>query len=291
MRASSAEMNTSSNYPKLNVPNWVPPAVRYKAVELHAEAIKRKDKKKRIEILNRLISDPLMKRVWVELYRRDRQNGRFFNPAATNVTWARECRERAIELRQKGGSRNDRDAALREAEAKSYEAQKNTETPQDAQDRVARSFLFHAFHAALDNKPVYYQELKEKVEQLSGIAEHLEHYGVILESFNFKTEAAQLRDVAQTCEWEACNTLPRRGPVPEDESIYEPKPDDPWVLTRKSKDDELRTFVIDLAIAMVGMFRKTLDGTLANVSNVVFNRKDVSANNVRDILRNQNFFP
>jgi hypothetical protein len=277
-----------STLPKLTFP--VPKAVIWQAEQLYAELATKPDHVESMEVLNRLTSDPLMERVWDELYRKSQkstESTEFFHPAvATRESEAARNRRLASELREKGGTVNERDAKLLEAEATLLEALGDQPSEWCEQDRAAQIFFYQAFWSAIDIKPVFFQDLKIKVDKLRATAKRLKEEAATLRSLGMKREARLLREVGRDCENEASNILPkRRGGTPSDAGIFSPQPDDPWIIYRQKKDDELRTFVVDLAITTITLFKGTLDGTLANVANVVFGRRDVTRRRVREFLR------
>ena len=110
------------------------------------------------EMLERLITAPLMKRVWDELYRRKRNSGeeQFCNPAClTHATDAAAYREKARMLRAKGGEKNVRDATLLEFEAQVIEKLpgRNLDPAWSEQDHAAGLLFRAAYRASLDRNP------------------------------------------------------------------------------------------------------------------------------------------
>jgi hypothetical protein len=137
---------------------------------------------------------------------------------------------------------------------------------------------------AIEIKPVYLRDLKADVSTLNAIAQRSKEDATVLESLDMTSEARSLRKIAEACEAKASTALP--DPPGESQSIFEPRRDDPWVLTRQSSNDndELRTFLVDLAIPTIGLFGKPLVGTLANVAKVVFQRR-ITREMAREMLR------
>jgi hypothetical protein len=122
------------------------------------------------------------------------------------------------------------------------------------------------------------------------MGQRLETDGGTLHSLGLKQQARLLRKFARACEEEAQNILPEThdGGSTSESPFFRSRRDDPWVLTRRSKDDdELRTYIVCLAITTLNLFGKTFDGTLARIAAVVFGRK-VTREMVREMLRNQN---
>jgi hypothetical protein len=236
-----------------------------------------------------------MKRVWQELYRKKHHQGtkEFLHRACiTDASVAAANRQQASELRKKGGAINERDARLLEAEAALLESEE--QPPADPrwteQDRAVQLFLRHAYRAALDCEPVYLSDIQTKMKELRESADLLRKRAAILETHGMRREAKKLKDVAEDCEDEAWIMDPsdhHAGANQDDErSVFSPRPDDPWILTRQTDHDLLRTFVIDLSITTLIFFKKPLYGTIANVTNAVFSpQEDITHEKVREILR------
>ena len=107
----------SSSVPSF--PDWLKwEAIREQAKELWEKLPTEKDPAKAQQVLEQLITNPLMNFVWGELYKKNRINhkstGQYKYPACvTNVSRAARMRRRAAEVRQKGG---------KESEAKGWES-------------------------------------------------------------------------------------------------------------------------------------------------------------------------
>jgi hypothetical protein len=110
------QLNTSA-MPEF--PTWVRSAVRQEAAELWAKHPTERDPSQAQRVLEKLIANPLMKRVWDEMYRRKREKPEeFFNPARlSNTSQAAAYRDAANKLRKKGGDKNNQDAKFLEFEA------------------------------------------------------------------------------------------------------------------------------------------------------------------------------
>ena len=160
----------------LTFPEWVPPAVIEAANQLNDELAKEKDPTKAVQVLSRLVSDPLMKRVWQEVYRRKRirhqSSEEYLNPASTNVSRTAAFPRQASDFRERGGEENVHNAELLEAEAAIIESESDPifYPPWSAQDRAAQLLLRQAYRTALDNTPVYLSHLEAKTNDLRKIA-------------------------------------------------------------------------------------------------------------------------
>ena len=261
-------------------PDWLKyPAVQHEASDLWTKLPTEKDPAKSEEVLWRLISDRRMDRVWRELYEKSHGNhpptDGYSNPAyMTNASVAARKRRLAAELRNKGGTMNERKARFLEAEAAIYEGL--GDPPADPrwseQDRAVQNFLRHTYRNFLDLKPVFLSDLKAKMNKLREVAEGLHQQAETLQSLGKESDAQKLEEIASDYDEEARNMLPGDG-------------DNPWIITRQNEDVELRSFVIDLSIRTTMLFQKELHSTLATVANVVFNRQDLTRSRVREMLR------
>ena len=272
-----------SNSTPFTFAEWVPPAVIEAAEGLYNELGEEKDRAKALEVLSRLTSDPRMRLVWQELYRKKRNSDQaaaeFFTPACvTNASIAKALRQQADQERRQGGAINERDAQLLEAEAVIHQesGDPSADPRWSEQDRAVQLFLFHAYRTALDLKPIFLSDLQANVRKMRGVAEALRKQAATLQSLGMNGDAQKLNEIASDCDDEAWNIDPER---------HIAQNDDPWIITRQRGDVELRTFVTDLSIAMQMLFRKTLHGTLATVTNVVLDREDMTFEKVHDMIR------
>ena len=132
-----------------------------------------------------------------------------------------------------------------------------------------------------------FQISEAKVSTLQKVAMRLRSDAAILSSLRMEREARKLQHLASDCEDEAFNILPNQQ-IPSEQNDGHPfslQTDDPWIITRRRGDLELRTFVENLSIITGTLFGKTLHGTLATVANVRFNREDVTHRKVWEMLR------
>ena len=284
-----------STLPPPIFPNWVRPAVIDMVERLRAGLAAEQDPAKAEKVLLRLTYDPRMKRVWGELYKNkkkgvnDKATEEFFNPPyVTNASVAAANRRLASDLRKKTGAINEHDVKLLEAEAAVLE--RLGDPPADPrwseQDRAVQLFLYHSYRTALDVKPVFLSDLQAKVTELREVAEVLRKQAATLQSQGMNDHAQKLNEIASDCDDNASNINPERqiGSDENDRSLFTPQADDPWIIERKKGDLELRAFVADLSVTTNMLFRKTLHGTLANVTNVVFDRQDVTFDVIRAML-------
>jgi len=272
-------------------PEWVPPAVAEMAELLRPEPFS-EVLAKDFEVWSRLVFDPRMDALWGVLYKpkriRSRATQEFLYPAClTNVSIAARIRQQISKIRKKGLGLTKWDARLLkslEDEVAWMENEKDAlaDPRWNEQDKGARLFFYHAYHAALFRKVIFLSDLEAKTNELRDVAERSRNDADILNSFRIETEAHRLSEIADDCDRKAQNILPDRNP---DGSKFIPGVDDPWIITRRRGDLELRTFLVDLSDPTVNIFGKRFCGTLATVSNVAFNRQDVTREQVREMLR------
>jgi len=259
------------------IERWVPEAVADAAERLHAE-LAAENKSDGLAVLSRLVSDPRMKLVWGELYKKKRDSKyqtteEFLYPArVTNASWAAIHRQQAVELRKIGGKLNESEARLLEAEATLEEsaADSPTDTRWSEQDRAVRTFLYHACHSAVDIQPVFLADMRAKIDELRGAAQTLRAEAAKLRRLGLEGVTREFLQVADSCDDEARNLRPEQ-PSPSGR-----RADDPWIISRDRGDPKVRTFVADLLMETERLFGTPLHGTLATTANVVFSRKDIT---------------
>jgi hypothetical protein len=282
-----------SNSPPLNIPEWVPPAVVEAAKDLNDKLPKEKDPVMAQEVLSRLVSHQLMERVWREIFRKKRVRHKpteeYLNPALTCGSSVAAYRQKASDLRKKGGEENEHNAKLLEAEAAIIDEEFDplVHPRWSTQDRAAQLLLWHAYRTALDNKPVYLSDIEAKTRDLRKLVKELITGVKTLQSHSLDHEARRLNKLAEEIEDEAHNTDPFLDPQTGHRLAQPrfPHIDDPWAIVRKTPDVQMRSFVVCLSIATIQLFGKPLYHTLANITNAVFDRRDVTDGRVRELLR------
>jgi hypothetical protein len=262
--------------PPPKFPDWLPKAVCQQACALWKTLPLEKDQAKAQQVLEQLVTNPLMKRVWTELYKKERINhqptNRYMYPACvTNASRAAKKRRRADEIRHKIGRKSEVKAFEFEAD----ELDRMEDLPHDyrwsEQDRGARLFLYRAYRVYLDFKPVFFSDLKAQSEKFIVVAKTLREQAATLQELADESAARELEKIAAHCDGRAKYILPRSG-------------DDPWVVTRQVNDLEVRVFVAVFSSTTLELFEAELYGILALVAAVVFN-KNVARSTVREILR------
>jgi len=265
-------------------PDWVPEAVRLMAAKLWREHSKEKDPANARQFLERLIINPTMKRVWDELYKKRRiehkATDEYLYPACvTNASAAVRNRRRALELRKKGGSVNEREADDLEAEAALYERENGQPAdPISEQDRAAQLLFRDAYQSALKPQPIFAHDLRSNIRKLGDVAKQLREISSVLSSLKLADEARELKTIAEACDDQATDVLKTLR-------AHEQEGDDPWIITRNTGDIELRAFVADMVITTTNLFETELHGTIANIANAVFGRSDITGSTVREMLR------
>jgi hypothetical protein len=252
---------------QLSFPRWLPPAVMHAAKRIHAQVATEKDPAKAREILSRLTSDPRMQRVWKRLSRQ---------PASIRYSaQIAENRRRACELRQKGGPENEQEADILEAESACMEESRDpwADLPWSDQELAMQLFLWHVYNDALADR-VLLSDLKTKAKTLSTTATQLLEVSATLEPLGKSEEIRQLNDIVRVLAHEA-----------EDLDSIDPRLVDPWIIVRQTGDVEFRTFVGWVSGTPIALYRKSLYGTMATVTNVVLNRDDVTTSKYRELVR------
>jgi hypothetical protein len=289
-----------SDVPSLTFPGWVPPPVIEAATELNEKLAKEKDPALAQVLLSRLVSHPLMDRVWKQVFKKKRvlhkPTQEYLNPAFTYASRVAAFRQKASDLRGKGGELNEREAeslevhaTLLEAEAKVMEGEFDplTHPRWTRQDRAAQILLQHAYRTALDDEPVYLSSLVAKTNDLREVIQGLQSGVTVLQSHKLNREAGKQHELVEELKEIADDGDPyfdrqTRGRLT---SPRFPHIEDPWVIVRERTDDRMRSFVIILSITTIQLFGNALYRTLANITNVAFARTDVTESRVRELLR------
>jgi hypothetical protein len=287
-----------SSSPSLTFPGWVPPPIRELAGELNADLVNEKNPAMARDVLSRLISHPLMEGVWEEvLYKKRRVDpNEYLHPAFTYASRVATFRQKASDFRGKGGKANEQEAEFWEAEANHLEAEarlmEGEFDPLDhphwsRQDRAAQLLFQHAYRAALDDEPIFLASLVAKTNDLRKVVQDLQSGVGVLQSHKLSREAGKLDEMVEEIEEIADNMDPYFDPQTGGRlaSPRFPFIDDPWVVVRETPDARMRSFVITLSGATKQLFGNSLYGTLANITNVVFIRSDVTGSRVRELLR------
>jgi hypothetical protein len=217
-----------------------------------------------------------MRPVWRRPYERSRDTGELRYPAYIRYTsMIPEYRRRACELRREGGSANEQEARLLEAEAAELEGKYDPlgDQPWTDQDLAAQLFLWHVYGCALTRDPVFLSEFKARARKLDSPARQLSETAAAVQLLGKDEDALVLNNIAHGYTDEARN-LDSIGPD-----------DDPWIIRhQKIGDDELRALVGLLSTIPVVLFRQRWYGTIATIANVVLNRQDLKALKIRDVI-------
>jgi hypothetical protein len=275
--------------PDPKLPDWkLTPAVINAVKRLSVQVATEKDPAKAQGILDRLTLDQSMQDVWKELYKKKRVNhrttGEFHYPAYIRyASRIPEYQRRACELRKKGGRTNEQEARILEMEAAAIEGECDplADQPWSDQDLAVQLFLWHVYENALHSDPVYLSEMKAQASKLRETANRLRQLPATLQSLGVQSYAvSSLEDFASACDGYASMCDDKASTLDVD-----PRVDDPWIITRRRGDAQLRTFVVNLSIISETLFGDTLCGTVAIVTNVVFSRKVMTRSKVREMIR------
>jgi hypothetical protein len=140
------------------------------------------------------------------------------------------------------------------------------------QDLGIQNLLWHIYHDALDTDPEYFSDIQAAAEALRLAAENLSGVSSRLRS---KIPASRIDKAASECLWQA-NILD-----------VDPKTENPWIIVRDRgiNDARIRTFVAHATSSMRLFIGKEMCGTVATLTNVVFDRNDINAEMVREMMR------
>jgi hypothetical protein len=271
----------------MTYPEWASPAVINIAERLCAQVKTEQDPAKALDMLSRLTSDERMRPVWTELYKKKRDLHRptetFHHPACVSYkSIAARCRRHACKLRKRQGVDDEIDAKVLEMEADGYEHKPDplAAVPWSEQDIGVQLFFWHTYRKALNCKPEFLSDLQRKHSKLKTLADHLRKQAGETELLGEgqASLAQKLAQLASEYDDAARQVLPKG---------YKPgMDDDPWIITRRrSTDPAMRSFVVFLSIYAKIIFDKELHTTLAHVTNVVFDRHDMTRSKVRELLR------
>lgn len=185
-----------------------------------------KDPVKAQKVLEQLISNPVMERVWDVLYETKRidhePTKEFRYPACvTKASVAARNRRIAAELREKP-LKDAREVKFLEADADMLKGLRDPPAnPRwSEQDRAAQLFLRRAYRYCLDVEPVLLSDLKVKSNCYRKIAEVFRQQAGTLQSLGAAFDAEEFEALAHEYDKKAGNMLPRDG-------------EDPWVIIRQ----------------------------------------------------------
>ena len=260
------------------------PAVADIAEQIRLMLAEEQDSAQALKVWSRLVSDPRMDLVWRELYKRRKgSRNEFVYPGRVgNKSIAAGLQQRASEIRNKGDTLSEQERDL--LKVLEYEVRylnKKKDAFADArwneQDRAVQIFFRHTYKAAIHRELILLSDLEAKAKKARDTAIALRNQAEIKSALGSKDEARTLRDMADDYDGEALRILP--------DSDFRPGVDDPWIVTRRRGNFELRTFLADLMICNETLFGKPLWGTIATIANVVFDRRDITRSKVREMFR------
>jgi len=198
-----------------------------------------------------------MERVWKLLKQKKRVDYKsteeFLHPATVKLKRrAGIYRGRAAELHRTGGTGN-----------------------WSEQDLALRILFTNAYDLALDPPPVVnVLEARQMITELGKVLARLRNEASNLRKFGLEEDALEVERIAANCE----------------EHSYWAEPDEedplnPVVVYRDRNNNSLRSYVAYLAGTTQRIFGKPLHGTLATISNVAFQRTDITPDRIHDMLR------
>jgi hypothetical protein len=272
----------------IRIPDWVPRPVAHLAHIMYEQETRHRAGTGSVELLRRLACDPRMKGVWAELLKRKRAKYRttadFFYSASSGpqTFWTSEARSR---LRRANVIRSLDNGGLR-AEIKHLETPallaEFAETaclfpryegqPEIPRQQLALAFLFHQAFAFARQKP----RPVSRTEAQAARSYYLKMAKCILAD---NTEQQRLRgfpDERLSRAVFACMELA---------DGVAPAPGSPLLVKRKHGRNELiEGFVLELAATTKAIFGASLFGTVATLTNVAFDRADITASQIRKMV-------
>jgi hypothetical protein len=268
----------------IRIPDWVPQPVGQLARNMYQNAPK---KGHDVTLLHRLTTDSRMKKVWAELVRKKRLHHQttadFIHPATSDAElWSLEAQSiqtRADVYRNLGGEDNLHHAKRIETNAMIAElADRMTVTSTLARSNLtsqsqALAFLFQTAMKLGQPTPqsVSMLEARKAVRRFRKMAEMV-RADANQQQRAGSFQAPQLLEAAF-----AYDELANRAA----EALQ-----DPLLGKRKPRgDSRLKGFVVGLAFATKGIFGAPLYGTVATLANVVLDRRDVTDDKVRKIVK------
>jgi hypothetical protein len=252
-----------------SAPDAVQSMARYLRSKLLSEG-----KMDQVAMVDRLVSDPRMKRVWDEIYKRNRSTSNYKHPALTNAMKAQSLRRAADKHRKVG---NEIDANWAEAGAAEWEARPDDSSrisPAGRQNRAAVRIFIEAVRA-LDFPPIFVADQRKAADALRKLAEHANLAAKQLAGIGFAASAKRLRRLAADFKSEGDLVDP---------DLSRQTDDYPNLIYRNTEETSLRIFVKNLDYAMLQQFGTPLFGTIATLANVALDRTDVDRNIVLGII-------
>jgi hypothetical protein len=140
------------------------------------------------------------------------------------------------------------------------------------QDKAAAYLFRSAFQLAFH--PVEYAteaDAMELVNELFSVADELRKQEDRLCELGRFELATELEEIRKKCEEDANWSTPLR--------------DEHFPIERHTEDDQLRAYVMELAQVTQWLFGKAMRGTLARIAQAALDRKDVTPEAVREMLR------
>lgn len=254
-------MSTTPLKVKNNLPSWVPEAVSNASDSIRTRIEQEHERgvmddvqyKAQIAALDRLTSDPRMKTVWAELYKKKRvEHHRIEEWLYPGIVYP---------------------------EAKSWSSQPPV-SPDEIHNYAVKQLFEHAHHLAMNKGPLVgavqlaqdKETLLKVVDSLLENAERLRHLNVEF------WEGEQREFIIQELERYAAECAKEAGQ--RDLDVWEGT-----VALRQRGNDEVRGYVAWIGSTINNYFASTLYGTVATIANVALDRADVTAGRVRETLR------
>jgi hypothetical protein len=248
-------------------PSWLPAAIKQTAGDL----LNIDRSVEGFNFLLLLTSEP-MQVVWNRLYKQP--------CLITPSSRAAEMRARAKKLCKRANSASKLEANKLVEHAVLLEEKEDglLDFRWDEHDQAAQTFLYRAYKAAVDAKPIYLTDLKTRSEKIRKAANILRKQAEILPALGVEKVSKGLKEIAEECDFQADILNLSRNP----------KRRHPGTFIRHGDADQIRAFVAAISIVMDTLFGKKMLSTIATVTKIVFGldipNKDMRVK-VWDILR------
>jgi hypothetical protein len=271
----------------IRIPEWVPRPVAHLAHFMYEQETRHEVATGSIELLRRLACDPRMEGVWAELLKRKRAKYRttadFFHPAGSGLQfWTPEARSRlrrANAIRSLGDGEPSAEAKHLETSAlleefagteclfPRYEGQ-----PEIPRQHLALMVLFHQTFAFARQKP-------RAVSQSDAQTTRNHYVAMAKRILADNIELQRLRGYPDERLERAASAYLERA------DGLAPRSGSPLLVNRKhGRNESIKGFVLELAATTRAIFGASLFGTVATLTNVAFDRTDITAGQIRRMI-------
>jgi hypothetical protein len=257
-------LHDSHNDPQtLYIPDWVPKSVAEEAKVIYEHSLLEGTAGKDSALLQRLISDLRMKRVYHQL-RKKARDGNPFHPATFSPSSiARTARARAAKLRR--CNEEDRAVAAEEYAAALEKLPSPPADPWVEQDLAIRMLFSQAYSSALKYASAPTDAVNTGDQVFRSAAKQLRKVAATLREAGWEHKADKLERLAES--------YTRKAEV---------------IKLRRRAGKTLRNYISDIGECTQDLFGERMYSTVATVACVGFARNDIDNEFVRQILSPRN---